>query len=339
VLFLMVGLISIIGSAVRESLLPPGRVADAGDRDRARRGMVVAMILAGSALGIGADWWVRVDAQHRAVLDHPWTSRATVRNDTLEFAITDSTWLMRDDSTFRRRMHNSFSPGLIQDHGKLMHLFLIRDGDMSAFAHLHPVTNDEEHFTTAAPQLPAGRYHLFADIVDGGGGARTIATTMDMNNGVPTTPGDSDDAIWIATRNNAFTATSDTLGTDVIMKWVGPSTFKASEPVELRADVVDQKDSALTLEPYMGMAAHAVVASPDGSVFVHLHPMGTVSMAAQMKVAIGGQPMGMQTSAVDGRLSFPYSFPKPGRYRVWIEIRHGGRVLTAVHDVEVGAAP
>src|SRR6185369_12140564 len=49
----------------------------------------------------------------------------------------------------------------------------------------------------------------------------------------------------------------------------------------LRFDVSDSSGIPLPLEPYLGMAAHAVVMRDDGTVFIHLHPMGTVTAAAQ----------------------------------------------------------
>jgi hypothetical protein len=98
------------------------------------------------------------------------------------------------------------------------------------------------------------------------------------------------------------------------------------------------------------MLSHAVITRDDGKVFIHLHPMGTVNMAAQEVFARqeGGMPgmagmspmahaaMGHAMNAPGGTLSFPYEFPQPGRYRLWVQVKSGGRVLTGVFDTEVG---
>jgi hypothetical protein len=101
------------------------------------------------------------------------------------------------------------------------------------------------------------------------------------------------------------------------------------------------------------MAAHAVVMRDDASVFIHLHPMGTVSMVGQevfrardrgdttargrlLPGALAPTEMsGMAGMTMDGSFSFPYEFPKAGRYRIWVQVKPAGQVLTGVFDVDV----
>jgi hypothetical protein len=47
------------------------------------------------------------------------------------------------------------------------------------------------------------------------------------------------------------------------------------------------------------------------------------------------EPTEMPPMTMDGRISFPYEFPKPGHYRMWVQVKPAKRVLTGVFDVDV----
>jgi hypothetical protein len=89
----------------------------------------------------------------------------------------------------------------------------------------------------------------------------------------------------------------------------------------------------------MGMPGHAIVERADGRVFVHLHPLGTISLAAQRSVAArGGRAATAAHAAMEhggNRVTFPYAFPQPGPYRVWIQVRVRGEVVTSAFDLTV----
>ena len=105
---------------------------------------------------------------------------------------------------------------------------------------------------------------------------------------------------------------------------------------ELRFSVRDAAGAPIAVEPYMGMAAHLAIASRDGSVFAHLHPSGSISMAAMQKFAGGGaDPHAGHIMTMDSAVAIPYAFPKPGPYRLFFQVRRGGRVRTAAFDVDV----
>jgi hypothetical protein len=65
------------------------------------------------------------------------------------------------------------------------------------------------------------------------------------------------------------------------------------------------------------MAGHAAFVKSDGTVFAHIHPSGTVAMAALMMAEAqnGGGMSGMDVSGSSrppNTVSFPYGFPAPG---------------------------
>jgi hypothetical protein len=142
------------------------------------------------------------------------------------------------------------------------------------------------------------------------------------------------------------------------MRWErGSGGLVAGVPAPLRFAVVDSAGSPVALEPYMGMAAHAIVVREDGGVFIHLHPMGTISAASQLtfELRTAGDSLsgtlarrlaeadaqrtahGLHTPT-SGVLSFPYAFPSEGRYRVWVQVKRDGRVLTGAFEAEVASA-
>ena len=47
------------------------------------------------------------------------------------------------------------------------------------------------------------------------------------------------------------------------------------------------------------------------------------------------EPMSMSGMRMTGELAFPYEFPKPGRYRIWVQMKPAGKVLTGVFDADV----
>lgn len=131
---------------------------------------------------------------------------------------------------------------LIPDHGKLMHMFLVRD-DKQAFAHLHPVPRDSTEFLVTLPPLPAGRYRVYGDIVRENGMTHTLVSDVelpppaaaagegDASSGARAAAPDPDDAWWVAgALGNRAGKTSIRLSDGSVMTW----ERRAGEP--LRAD-------------------------------------------------------------------------------------------------------
>jgi hypothetical protein len=355
--FLFIGLVTIIGAAVREGSLPPGTEPTPATRARARHAMLGTSVVVALLLFGGWKWWSSEDATFRRFIFKPFASTAVIESATpysrFVFTIADSTWIHRGDSAWLRRHDaNSFTP-IVRDHGKLMHLFLIRE-DLGAIAHLHPGSTDSITFPSALPPLPPGRYRVFADIVHESGYAQTLVTSVAIDSATAQTTAtlsDPDDS-WFAEPVQPG-ARSVTLADGSVMTWNGgKNAITAGENAELRFAVRNADGTPAILEPYMGMAGHAVVARDDGSVYVHLHPSGTVPMAAQMtfemrqpgdtirgklgeRISAAEHAMMSAPLAATSEVAFPYAFPKAGNYRVWVQVRKAGRILTGAFDAPV----
>jgi hypothetical protein len=336
-LFLFAGAISLVGAAMRESTLPPGELPDDRRRTRARNATVMAAVLLAFALWGGKSWWDSVDAHAQESIFKPFKVRTVASLDAgrpvLEMKIADE-------------RSKDWTP-LMPDHGKLVHLFLLREPGLDAFAHLHPLSDGKDSFRTALPPLPPGSYRVYADVVHESGFAQTLVDTVKIPAGQEGPAADPDDS-WRATTP----LTRPLLGPKLSLLEDGSTMLWHQEPLvadreaTLRFEVRTSDGQPVALEPYMGMLSHAVISRDDGRVFIHLHPMGSINMAAQQAFArkeleVGGGKTGMDHSAhaqhaAASVVSFPYAFPQPGRYRIWVQVKRAGRVLTGVFDTEVG---
>lgn len=350
---LFLGAMSIVGAAVRESVLPPGETPDARRSWRARAVAVLAGGFLVLVLTGGWRWWNAVDADYQERLYRPYEVKAAVSPEgggrVLRLEIDDERW-----GTGRE-----WAP-LMPDHGKLMHLFLIREPGLDAFAHLHPAPVGDKGFGVALPPLPAGRYRIYADIVQESGFAQTLVETVEVPAaaGAGALAADPDDSFRLSSplgKPASGARAESPLNGGGTMTWErGPEPLVAGHEADLRFTVRDAAGQPAALEPYMGMLSHAAVRRDDGAVFVHLHPVGSFSMASQEVFArdpsLGPSPQaapaGMDHSAHAGHamhqppavstVSFPYEFPKPGRYRIWVQVKTGGEVKTGVFDAEIG---
>ena len=171
-----------------------------------------------------------------------------------------------------------------------------------------------------------------------------MLTEIDLpaSSGKPLTGDDSE------ARGNAITAPAAT-GTQIAqlpdgarMVWERDSSPPAVGQLGwFRFRVEDSAGKPVNdLEPYMGMAGHAVFVRSDRSVFAHVHPAGSVPMAALAMVEKDIQAMPqdhdmVHRAAMPPEVSFPYGFPRTGDYRIFVQVKHGGRIETGVFDTRI----
>tara|TARA_B100001123_G_scaffold111283_1_gene129425 strand:+ start:1879 stop:3348 length:1470 start_codon:yes stop_codon:yes gene_type:complete len=336
-LILFWGAITIVGAAVRESVLPPGDDPDRRRRVRARVVMGVGTITLVLLLWGGWAWWDVVDAAYRNRMYRPLETSTSLQDSpagriTLRLTIDDPAWRGRE-----------WTP-LLPDHGKLMHMFLIKDEDLGAFAHVHPIPhNDGRSFDVPFPPLPAGTYRVYGDIVFESGFAQTLVDEVAVpNRPTETADGRDPDDSWAELKPRGTQESAYVLPSGRKMRWERNSAAAVTdEETTLRFTLTEPDGRPSVLEPYMGMLSHAVVTRDDGSVFIHLHPSGNINMAAQQRFEAAegtgqGTMQGMMHGDATSSVSFPFVFPSPGAYRVFVQVRVDGQVETAAFDLDVG---
>jgi len=351
-------LLSVIGAAVRESMLDPGQKPAPRRKWMARGAVTVGGGLLLLAVWGGKHWWDAEAADYRNNrLYQPMSAQATVQSEAghriLRLEITDP--------RFERA-----SP-LMPDHGKLMHLFLVQEPKLETFAHLHPIKLDRKTFEVGLPDLPEGQYRIYADVTYETGFSDTLTTSFKLPPANTFLGGSSNgpdpDDTWRTTwplGDKPGNAECE-LSQNYTMKSSAQKSYLVNKPAHLTFSVLSKNGDPVILEPYLGMRGHLALRRDDGSVFTHLHPGGTPSMASiqlsalraegklPLEAAFGkndpicrlpvlstAQQEWLKGSAAtnESSVTFPYAFPKPGRYRLWVQVKIKGEILTGVYDVE-----
>ena len=340
-LILVAGVVSIVGAGVREGQLEPGAVPDPARLRRSRIVMAVTTVLVLGLVALGGLWWGDEAGNYDKHIYKPLQMSATLENGGhLVLHLTDPGW-----AKWRK------VDALVPDHNHLMHLYAISLPDMDRVWHLHPDRVDAGVFTKDLPPMPAGRYALYGDIVHANGLPETVVAEVTLP-AVTGKPLEGDDATGTGPpiAQADFNRTVAQLADGSRMVWErdpGPLHAKRATFFRFLLEDPDGKP-AHDMQLYMGMPGHAAFVRSDRSVFAHVHPSGSVPMAslsltanaadgATAMAGMGGMPgMNMtMTKPLPPEVSFPYGFPKPGDYRIYVQMKRGGKVETGIFDARV----
>lgn len=167
--------------------------------------------------------------------------------------------------------------------------------DGRGFQHLHPELGADGVWSTRLTLPDAGTHRVFADFKRGAT-ARTLAADVFVD-------GDADYRPLPPAADKATTATGYEVRLDA-------DRVRAGERARLRFSV--RRDGrAVRTEPYLGAGGHLVALREGDLAYLHVHPEGHDSIA------------------------FDTEFPSAGRYRLYLQFKHGGRVHTAEFTQEV----
>ncbi|WP_307795847.1 hypothetical protein [Amycolatopsis sp. 195334CR] len=212
---------------------------------------------------------------------------------------------------------------LVVHHNALVHLVAI--GPSGHLWHLHPVRTAPGTYTARFTATESGRYALSAEVARRGGGTQLLRSTLDVD-GAPGAP-----------------VPAPGFGTQTVGEV--PVTLGAGEVRANAATTMTAKfgDSA-TLQPWLGMTGHLMVVGPlpEGApvgaaaatapTWAHVHSMTGLPVMSGRSAA--GQPD--ETVAAYGpEVRFTFTFPAPGRYRLWFQGMRDYAVLTAPVELVV----
>ena len=155
----------------------------------------------------------------------------------------------------------------LPDHGHLMHLYAIRQPEMDAVFHLHPVLAGAGDFRIALPAMPAGEYKLYGDVVHATGFPETLVASVTVPEGMSGGALATDDAVGSPQPlSRGMLGSSYTLPDGYVMVWDRPETVTANTAYALRFRLLDAAGKpAADMQPYLGMAGHAAFVKTDGT--------------------------------------------------------------------------
>lgn len=187
------------------------------------------------------------------------------------------------------------------EHTKRLHLIAVRR-DLTGFQHLHPRQRADGAWSTGLALRDAGVYRVLADFRPAGGAATTLAS--DLLVGGAFTP-------------RALPAPARAVrvdGYDVTLRARGATAGREAT----LAYSVTRGGRPVAVQPYLGASGHLVALRAGDLAYLHVHPLH------------GG--------ADEGRIAFAATYPSAGRYRLFLQFRHEGRVHTAALTQEVATA-
>jgi hypothetical protein len=308
------GFVAIVSAMAREARLGAGETLDSRSRRRGRIAGAIAVVAVGGIILLGNIWWsVEANAYDRYVYK-PLTAAPTLSSDgLLKLELHDPGWIAS-------RRVDDFVP----DHGHLMHLFVLSP-DLDRLWHLHPDEIGTGAFQQRAPQLPRGQYELFGDLVHATGVSETVTAKLDTND-VAGTPLSGDDSAWSADEKAATKIVWVRDDRPLMPKKLTTFTFRVED---------EKGEPVRDLELYMGMPGHAVFVRKDRRVFAHVHPSGSAPMAAMEIAMPSNSSHADHSSATPSTVSFPYGFPEPGQYRIFVQVKRAGAIITGAFDADV----
>jgi hypothetical protein len=206
-----------------------------------------------------------------------------------------------------RPVTDAFEPA----HERELHLIVVRR-DTAHFQHVHPRKGADGTWSIDLTLPAAGVYRAYADFTVAGT-QRTLATDLVV-------PGD------FRPEPLPAPAAVDRAG-DLAVALTTPGP-RAGRETELSFAVTRGGAPFAGLEPYLGAKGHLVALRDGDLAYLHVHPVegGGGHAHADGSTAAEEHP---------GEVRFAATFPTPGRYRLFLQVKAGGAVRTVAHTVAV----
>jgi hypothetical protein len=201
------------------------------------------------------------------------------------------------------------------EHAKRLHLIVVR-ADLREFQHLHPRMSADGSWSTAVSLREPGSYRVFADFKHQGQ-SQTLAGALKVEGAAEPLP-------LPAPAGQATTATGYTVHLS--------ESLGAGSPV--LSFHVARDGRSVDLQDYLAAKGHLVALREGDLAYVHTHPGSGAGGHGGAHAGHGGAHA--EHGAVPGSaVTFEAAFPSGGRYRLFFQFKHEGRVHTAAFTHQV----
>ncbi len=184
-----------------------------------------------------------------------------------------------------------------ETHDQLAHLILVRR-DLTRFQHLHPTLADDGTWSAEFALPDPGVYRAFVDVLVEG---QPTTLGVDLLSSGPSQ----------YEKRPRSTREAEVDGYDVELT---SREIAVGETVDLEFEIHQDSDLA-HLDPYLGALGHLVTLRDGDLAYLHVHPE--------------------ETDPEDGVVRFAVRFPTTGRYRLFLQARPNGELITTSFDVDV----
>jgi len=337
---LIAGLSNIITIGYRESTLINIADLDSKTIQKSYYVQFLSLIFICFVLYFGNNWWKITEKSFMKNLFKPLDNQVNIINNDkqniLQIMITDDAWKDGRISDF------------IPDHGKIMHLYLLNE-NFEQLCHLHPKRSSKTHglFEVVIPPIEYGRYFIYIDVTLESGSNQTLKNIIEYypknikkQQDIYYLKIDQDDS-FIKERSSYY------------FKWLNSSkTYNINDEINLNFQMLDTLNRPTIIEPYIQMGGHGAIVDSSGTVFIHIHPIGTISMASQelydkeynlqkSEICYFGLPDSSikdytEDSFKNSFLSFPpIIIDNPGKYFLWIQGKSNNEIITQKFEFNI----
>jgi hypothetical protein len=194
------------------------------------------------------------------------------------------------------------------EHDKRMH-FIVARRDLTGFQHLHPEQAADGSWTVAVKLDEAGSYRAFADF---SAQEETYTLASDLRVDGPADLKPLPVALPTSVSNGGYDVRLDA------------GDVRPGREADLRFTIIKDGET-IHVEPYLGADGHLVALREGDLAFLHVHPTdGEHGHGAEKASDEHGDAVG-----------FAATFPTEGRYRLFLQFKHEGRVQTVAFTQEV----